>query len=62
MARTSLIYDHFNVFLTPMTMTFNLREKNVSNGTFPPRGEQLCKTILKSMNKCTSYGPDKLKI
>ena len=30
--------------------------KNVSNGTSPPRGQQLCKIILKSMHKCTSYG------
>ena len=24
--------------------------------------QQLCKIILKSMHKCTSYGPDKLNI
>ena len=36
--------------------------KNISNGTFPSRGQQLCKIILKSMHKCTSYGPDKLNI
>ena len=35
--------------------------KNVSNGT-STRGKQLCKIILKSMYKCTSYGPDKLNI
>ena len=57
MARTSSIY--FDLYLTPMTLTFNLRGKTVSNGTFPPRGQQLCKIILKSMHKCTSYGPDK---
>ena len=34
--------------------------KNVSNGTFTPQGQQLCRIILKSMHKCTSYGPDKL--
>ena len=28
------------------TLTFNLPEKNVSNGTLPPRGQQLCKIIL----------------
>ena len=33
--------------------------KNVSNGTSPPRGQQLCQTVLKSMHYCTSYGPDK---
>ena len=27
MARTSSIYDHFDLYLTPMTLTFNLREK-----------------------------------
>ena len=60
MDRTSLIYDHFDLYLTPVTLTFNLPEKNVSNGTFPPRGQQLCKLILKRMHKCTSYAPDKL--
>ena len=34
--------------------------KNISNGTSPPQGQQLCKIILKFMNKCTSYAPDKL--
>ena len=27
-----------------------------------PQGQQLCKIILKSMHKCTCYGPDKLNI
>ena len=27
MAQTSSIYDHFDLYLTPMTMTFNLHEK-----------------------------------
>ena len=62
MAPTSLIYDHFDLYLTPMTLTFNLPKKNVSNGTSPPRGQQLRKIILKSMHKCTSYGPEKLNI
>ena len=58
MARTSSIYDHFDLYLTPVTLTFNL-PKNVVNGT-SPRGQQLCKIYLKSMHKCTSYAPDKL--
>ena len=62
MARTSSIYDHFDLYLTPVTLTFNLPKKNVSNGTSPPRGQQQCNTFLKSMHKCTSYGPDKLNI
>ena len=36
MARTITIYDHFDIYLTPMTLSFNLPEKNVSNGTSPP--------------------------
>ena len=35
---------------------------NVSNGTFPSRRQQLCKIILKSMHKCSSYGQDKLHL
>ena len=62
MAQTSSIYDHFDLYLTPMTLTFNLREKNNSYGICPPRGQQLCKIILISMQKCTSYGLDKLNI
>ena len=27
MARTSSIYDHLHLYLTPVTLTFNLREK-----------------------------------
>ena len=37
-------------------------KKNVLNGTSPPQRQQLCKIILKSMQKCTSYGPDKLNL
>ena len=59
MAQRSSMYDHFNLYLTPVTLTFNL-PKNVSNGTSLPQGQQLCKIIFKSMHKCTSYGPDKL--
>ena len=59
MARTSSIYDHFDLYLTPVTSTFILHKKN-SNVTSPPQGQQLSKIILKSMHKCTSYGPDKL--
>ena len=47
MVRTSSIYDHFDLYLTSVTLTFNPPEMNVSNGTSPPRGQQLCKIILK---------------
>ena len=62
MARKSSIYDHFDLYLTPVTLTLNLPEKNVSNGPSPSPGQQLCKIILKSMHKCISYAPDKLNI
>ena len=60
MLRTSSIhvYDHFDLYLTPVTLTFN-QPKNVSNGTSPLQGQQLCQIVLKSMHYCTSYGPDK---
>ena len=48
----------FYLHLFPVTLTFNL-PKNVSNGTFPSQGQQLCKIVLKSMNYGSSYGPDK---
>ena len=33
--------------------------KNVSDGTSPPQGQQLCQIILKSMHKCRSNGLDR---
>ena len=59
MVRTSLIYDHFDLYLTPVTLTFILPEFFFSNGTFPLQGQQLSKIILKSMHKYLSYAPDK---
>ena len=56
--RSIHVYDHFDLYLTPLTLTFNL-PKNVSNGTSPSQGQQLCQIVLKSMHYCTSYGPDK---
>ena len=114
MALTSSIYNHFDLYLTPVPLTFNLHEKmfqrafyllkdntwailflkfihkctchgpdklniwpfwllfepcdldlqptwkNVSHGTSPLRGQQLCRFFLKSIHKCTSYAPDNL--
>ena len=51
------VYDLFDLYLTPMTLTFNL-PKNVSNPTSPPQGQQLCQIVLKSMHYFTSYGPN----
>ena len=58
MARTSSIYEHFDLYLTPLTLTFNL-PKNVSNGTSSPQGQHQCQIVLKYVHYCTSYGPDK---
>ena len=61
MARTSSIYvyDHYDLYLTPVTLTFKPTQRNISNGTSPPQGQQLCQIHLKSMHYCTSFGPDK---
>ena len=59
MARTSSIYDHFDLYLTPVTLIFNLFKKCFKwHFSFSSsRGRQLCKIILKFMlHKCTSYG------
>ena len=48
MAQTSSIYDHFDLYLTPVTLTFNLPEKLFQMALLL-RG-QLCKIILKSMH------------
>ena len=54
------VYEHSDLYLTPMTLTFNLPKKSVSkNGTSPPQGQQLCQIVLKSMHYGTSYGPEK---
>ena len=52
------VFDHFDLYLTPVTLTFNLT-KNVSNGISPPQGQQLCQIVVKSMHYCKNYGPDK---
>ena len=57
MAQTSSIYDHFELYLTPMTLTFNLREKIFQMALLLLQ-ENNCNIILKSMHKCTSNGPD----
>ena len=54
MARTSSIYVTFKCDLD-----LQPNWKNVSNGTSPPQGQQLCQIIIKSMYECRSYGPDK---
>ena len=51
MIRTSSIYDHFDLYLTPLILTFNLPKMF--------QGQQLCQVVFESMHYCTSYGPDK---
>ena len=43
----------------PWPLTLGLPEQNVSNGTSAHDGEQLYKFILKSIETCRSYGPDR---
>ena len=62
MVRTSLIYDHFDIYLTPVTVTFNLPVKMFQMTLFLLKDDNCAKLFLKSMLKCTSYGPDKLNI
>ena len=62
MAQTSSIYDHFYLYLTPMTLTFNLREKMFQMALLLLKENNCAKLFLKSMHKCTSYGPEKLNI
>ena len=62
MARTSSIYGHFDLYLTPMTLTFNLRKKLFQLALFPLKDNNCAKMVLKSMHKCTSYGSDNLNI
>ena len=47
----------FNVIFFSMYF-YGSNQKSLGQGHFEPR----CKIILKSMHKCTSYGPDKLNI
>ena len=60
MVRTSLIYDHFDLYLTPVTLTSNLPEKMFQMALHLLEDNNCAKFILKSMHKCTSYASDKL--
>ena len=57
MARTSSIYvyDHFDIYLTPVTLTFNLPKKMFQMALLLLKGNN----CTKSMHYCTIYGPDK---
>ena len=43
MARTSSIYDHFGLYLTPVTLTFNLRAKVFQMALFLLKGNNCAK-------------------
>ena len=62
MAQTSSIYDHFDLYLTPVTLTFNVPEKMFLMALLLFENNKCAKLFLKSMHKCTSNGPDKLNI
>ena len=49
MVQTSLIYDHFDLYLTPLTLTFNLPEKMFQMTLFLLKGNNCAKLFL---NRC----------
>ena len=61
MARTNSIhvFDHFDLYLTPVTLTFNLPEKIFQMALFLLKDNNLSKIIFEIH---ASYGPDKLNI
>ena len=60
LALTSSIYDHFIVWLSSATLTFNLHKQMFKTAILLLEDNIL--NILKSMHKCTSYGLDKLNL
>ena len=62
MAQTSSIDDYFDLYLTPVTLTFNLPEKMFQMALLLLEDNNCTKLFLKSMHKCTSYGSDTLII
>ena len=62
MAWTSSIYDHFDLYLTPVTLTFNLAEKMFQMALLLLEDNDCAQLFFKSMYKCTSYGLDKFNI
>ena len=61
MSWTSSTYDHFIIWPSNVTFTFNL-PKQMANDTSTPQKEHLCQIIFKFMHKCISYGLDKVNL
>ena len=57
MAQMSSIYDHFIIWPSGVTLTFNLPEQMFQMALLIK--QQLCQIVLKSMHLCASYGLDK---
>ena len=57
MARTSSIYDHFDLYLTPVTLTFNLPKKMFQMALFHLRGNNCAKLYLYTEGKKTERFP-----
>ena len=62
MAPTNSIYDHFLIWPSSVTLTFNLSEQMFQITLLLLQEKQLCCIIFKSMHKCKSYGRDKLNL
>ena len=51
MVRAGVLFENFGDY-----------RELILNGTATSQDEKLCRIILKSMHKCTSYGQDKLNL
>ena len=59
---TSSIYDHFIIWPSSVTLTFNVHKQMFWTALLLLEDNNCCKIILKAMHKCTSYGTDKLNL
>ena len=62
MSLPSSTYDHFIIWPSSVTLTFNLRKQMFERHFYFSKAKKQNKIILKSMHKCTSYGRDKLNL
>ena len=60
MARTSSIYDHFLIWPSSVTLTFNLPKQMFQMALLLLKENTCAKLFWHSCTKCRSYGPDKL--
>ena len=59
MLRTSSVYDHFDRYLTPVTLTFNLSKEMFQMALLLPQGNNCAKLFWNPWIIGTNYGADK---